>query len=205
MRVLPKSIEDLVESISSLPGIGPKSASRIAFFLLKAPVEMSENLAESIIRSRKELRICSNCFNYSEGELCDICSNEKREPHRILVIEDALDLVAIEKTGEYLGHYHVLGGLLSPMNGVGPDEIRIEELLRRLMKLDAKKIELIIGLNPNMEGESTALYIQKEISDRLKSKQILVTKLARGLSSGADIDYLDEYTLRKALEGRNTF
>ncbi|MBD3280865.1 recombination protein RecR [Candidatus Dojkabacteria bacterium] len=204
MKILPSAIEELIESISSLPGIGPKSASRVAFFLLKAPRELSDNLANSIRDARANVNYCEKCFHYSDEPVCLICASESREKKLVMVVEDSLDLIAIEKTGGFNGLYFVLGGILSPMNGIGPDEIRIRELMKRLESAGEEEIELIIGLNPSMEGESTALYIQKEVEDneRLLSK-VQITKLARGLSSGADIDYLDEYTLKKAFEGRS--
>ncbi|MBN1331736.1 recombination protein RecR [Candidatus Dojkabacteria bacterium] len=206
MKILPKSIEELIDGISSLPGIGPKSASRIAFFLLRAPKELSDNLSTAITQARDGVKLCKECYHYSDEEICPICSSDERDKSVIMLVEDALDLLAIEKTGDFEGVYFVLGGILSPMNGIGPDEIRLKELLDRLKKSKSKskEIELIIGLNPNMEGESTALYIQKEIDANkdLRGK-VKITKLARGLSSGADIDYLDEYTIRKAFEGRS--
>jgi recombination protein RecR len=203
MKILPELIEDLIDGIASLPGIGPKSASRVAFFLLKAPQELSNNLSEAISQARSKVKYCKECYHYSDGDVCPICSSDTRDKHSIMLVEDALDLLAVENAGGFDGVYFVLGGILSPMNGIGPEEIRIKELMDKLKSIEQGEIELIIGLNPNMEGESTALYIQKEIQDNqaLNSK-VRVTKLARGLSSGVDIDYLDEYTIKKAFEGR---
>jgi len=211
MSFLPQNILDLIDEFSSLPGIGPKSAARIVFFLQKAPNELSMDLAEKLKAAKISTKICQNCYNLSEGELCVICQNEGRKHDQILVVEDPLDLIAIEKTGVFRGQYHVLGGIISPMNGVGPDEIRIKELLKRLSQISKKgvegekemNIELIIATNPNMEGEATALYIQKEIeNNRLLAKSVKVTRLARGLATGADIDYIDDLTIKKAIEGR---
>jgi recombination protein RecR len=207
MSFLPQNILDLIDEFSSLPGIGPKSAARIVFFLQKAPNELSLDLAEKLKQAKISTKICQNCYNLSEAELCVICQNEGRNEDQILVVEDSLDLIAIEKTGIFRGLYHVLGGIISPMNGVGPDEIRIKELLKRLEQIAKKKegvfTELIIATNPNMEGEATALYIQKEIeNNRLLSKRVKVTRLARGLATGADIDYIDDLTIKKAIEGR---
>jgi len=204
MKILPKAIEDLVEGISNLPGIGPKSASRIAFFLLRAPKELSDNLSLTIKQARSDVKVCKECYHYCDDELCLVCNQDGRNKAVIMLVEDSLDLMAIEKAGGFDGVYFVLGGILSPMNGVGPEEIRIKELIDKLNQAEFEKIELIIGLNPNMEGESTALYIQKEIeNNQALASRVQITKLARGLSSGADIDYLDEYTIKKAFEGRS--
>lgn len=198
MNILPQKIEDLIESFSLLPGIGPKSAARIVFYLQKAPEELSLSLADSIINSKRGIKVCRVCYNLSDEKECYICQNEERDKSKILVVEDALDLVAIEKTGFYNGLYHVLGGVISPINGVGPDEIRIKELLDRIRSGDVK--ELIIATNPNMEGEATALYIQNEV--KKIDIDLDITRLAQGLAMGADIDYTDDTTIRKALEGR---
>lgn len=202
MSVLPRKIEEAIEAFSSLPGIGPKSAARIVFFLQKAPIELSESLSAQVKFARKDIKICTECFNFSDDSICSLCQDDLRQSESVLVVEDSLDLVAIEKTGVFKGLYHVLGGIISPLNGVGPDEIRIKELLQRLGKFEGE-IELIIATNPNMEGEATALYIQQEIEkeENLKDR-INITRLARGLSTGADIDYADDLTIRKAFEGR---
>lgn len=205
MQIIPKSIDSLIEDFSRLPGIGPKSAARIVFFLLRAPGELSKGLGDGLIHLKEEIGYCSECYNYSQTSLCDICASEGRDGSKIMVVEDPLDIVALERAGVYTGKYHVLGGVLSPMNGIGPDEVRIKELLVRLKKMD-NDVELILAVNPDMQGESTALYIQNEINQQKDlTKLVKITKLARGLSSGADIDYADEFTLRRAYEGREGF
>lgn len=206
MDGLPQKISTLIEAFSELPGIGPKSAARVVFFLQKAPRELSEQLADSIISAKNDTTICKICYNLSESELCSICKKDDREEDKILVVEDALDLIAIEKTGSYKGRYHVLGGVISPMSGIGPEEIRIKELINRLktvLKGEDKKVEIILATNPNMEGEATAAYIVDEIQ-RLPEygNGIRISRLARGLSSGADIDFTDDTTIRKSIEGR---
>jgi len=201
MKILPQSITDLIDEFSNLPGIGPKSAARVVFFLQKAPQNVSKSLADKISKA-VDIDECERCFNLSEGDRCSVCLDEAREEQKILVVEDPLDLIAIERVGVYKGFYHVLGGIISPMNGVGPDEIRIRELIKRLNETE-KEIELIIATNPDMEGEATAIYIQNEIKNSGSlSKKVEITRLARGLATGADIDYTDETTIRRAIEGR---
>jgi len=198
MNILPQKIEDLIESFSLLPGIGPKSAARIVFYLQKAPEELSLALADTLVGAKRGIKTCSQCYNLSDEKECYICQNEERDRSKILVVEDALDLVAIENTGFYQGLYHVLGGIISPINGIGPEEIRIKELLDRITSQTIS--ELIVATNPNMEGEATALYIQNEV--KKIDIDLDITRLAQGLAMGADIDYTDDTTIRKALEGR---
>ncbi len=201
MNSLPQAITDLIEEFTQLPGIGPKSAARIVFFLQKAPLEFSQNLAKQLIESKVQAKVCKQCYNLSDEDMCPICADPSRNNGMVLVVEDALDLVAIENAGVFKGLYHVLGGVISPMNGIGPEEIRIAELLRRLLA-NTESIELIIGTNPNIEGEATALYIENEIVNSSFADRVTVTRLARGLSTGADIDYTDETTIKRAFEGR---
>lgn len=202
MNLLPKNIQNLIDELARLPGIGPKSAARIVFFLLKAPEGTSNSLSNLIKDVKSDVRICSNCFNFSIDDLCPICTNEERDDSRICVVEDALDLVAIEKAGVFDGLYHVLQGILSPMRGIGPDEIRLRELIERL-KARKGSLELIMALNPDMEGEATVLFISREIEDNKELKsRVKITRLARGLATGSDIDYIDTFTLKKAFEGR---
>ncbi len=198
MNILPQKIEDLIESFSLLPGIGPKSAARIVFYLQKAPEELSLALADTLVGAKRGIKTCSQCYNLSDEKECYICQNEERDRSKILVVEDALDLVAIENTGFYQGLYHVLGGIISPINGIGPEEIRIKELLDRITSQTIS--ELIVATNPNMEGEATALYIQNEV--KKIDIDLDITRLAQGLAMGADIDYTDDTTIQKALEGR---
>ena len=204
MNSLPKKINDLIDVLTGLPGIGQKSAARIVFFLQKAPKELNTDLADAIVDAKINTRTCKICYNLSEEEICTVCADEKRDRSKLLVVEDPLDLIAIERAGAYQGFYHVLGGVISPMNGIGPDEIRIRELLERLKKdQEESEIELIIATNPNMEGEATAVYIQNEIvGDKKLKNKVKISRLARGLTTGADIDFTDDMTIRKAIEGR---
>ena len=204
MNVLPKPIENLIDALTRFPGIGPKSAARIALFILKTPPSYTDNLI-TLLQDIKDIKTCATCYNFSESDKCKICSSKQRDAHTIMVVEDALDLLAIEQAGIFNGVYHVLGGVISPMNGVGPDEIRIKELFNRLKNIDGK-VEIIMATNPNMEGEATALYIKNEIlNDDLLRDKVKISSLARGLSTGSDIDYIDPVTLQKAFRGRVDF
>jgi len=159
------------------------------------------NLVKALEAIKKDIKICKSCFNYSEEDLCPICSDSSRESNTLLVVEEPLDIVAFERTGSFFGLYHVLGGVISPINGIGPEEIRVKELFERIEKNSIE--EIIIATNPNLEGESTAIYIKKGIVK--KNNDIKITRLARGLPTGADLEYADEVTLQKALEGRSLF
>lgn len=191
------SIEKLIESFEKLPSIGHKTAQRLAFYMLDISKEEAEEFVQSIIDAKNNLHFCSKCFNISDTDPCEICSNSKRDENVICVVEDVRDVVAMERTHEYNGLYHVLHGTISPMNGVGPDDIKIKELLKRLM--DGKVKEVILATNPRVEGEATAMYISK----LLKPMGIKVTRIARGIPIGGDLEYTDEVTLAKALEGRS--
>lgn len=191
------SIEKLIESFEKLPSIGHKTAQRLAFYMLDISKEEAEEFVQSIIDAKNNLHFCSKCFNISDTDPCEICSNAKRDENVICVVEDVRDVVAMERTHEYNGLYHVLHGTISPMNGVGPDDIKIKELLKRLM--DGKVKEVILATNPRVEGEATAMYISK----LLKPMGIKVTRIARGIPIGGDLEYTDEVTLAKALEGRS--
>ena len=204
MNVLPKAVEDLIDALTRFPGIGPKSAARIALYILKAPTTYTDSLI-TVLDNIKNIQTCSQCFNFSDKKLCNVCSSAKRNNALIMIVEDALDLLAIEKTGVYNGVYHVLGGVISPMNGIGPEEIRIKELLNRLKNLDGK-VEIIMATNPNIEGEATALFIKNEIlKDKALKSRVIISTLARGLSTGADIDYIDSSTLERAYNDRTNF
>ena len=187
-----------VEELSKLPGIGKKSAQRLVFYLLKLPRDEIIALAKSLVDVKDKASYCSVCFNITEANPCSICTNSKRDRSIICVVEEANDVMAFEKTGEYKGLYHVLGGALSPLDGIGPDDLRIKELLTRLNE-DVK--EVILANNPNVEGEATALYLSKLI----KPLRIKMTRIARGVPVGTDIEYADEITLTRALEGRINF
>lgn len=201
MSKIPKSLSDVIESLETLPGIGPRGASRLAFFLLRAPDQISNNLADSIKNLKSSIKTCANCYNYTENELCFICDDEARDSSLIMVVEEPLDIVAMDNSNVYRGVYHVLGGLISPIRGIGPEEVRIKELIQKLQSINVD--EVILATNPTLEGESTAMYVKKEI-DKLE-KGIKVTRLARGLPTGADLEYADEFTLKRAFEGRDIF
>ena len=190
------SIEKLIEAFEKLPSIGNKTAARLAFYMLDRSDEEVNEFVSSIINAKKNLKYCSCCFNISDTDPCTICGNPKRDKDVICVVEDVRDIIAMEKTHEFKGVYHVLHGSISPMNGIGPDDIKIKELLARLM--DEKVKEVILATNPRVEGEATAMYISKLI----KPLGIKVTRIAHGIPVGGDLEYTDEITLTKALEGR---
>ena len=190
-----KRISRLIEELSSLPGIGSKSAQRLAFHILNMPLEHVENLSSSILEARKTVKYCRQCFTLTDDELCPICGNDRRDHKTIMVVEDTRDLAAYEKTNKYEGVYHVLHGAISPMLGIGPNEIRLKELMQRLQG-DVE--EVIIATNSSLEGETTAMYISKLI----KPTGIKVSRIASGVPVGGDLEYIDEMTLLRALEGR---
>ena len=196
MSDLAPPVAALIEELSKLPGVGVKTAQRLTFFLLRSPADQARRLSEAILRVKESIIYCSRCFNITENDPCLICSNPNRDQEIICVVEEPLDVLALEKTGAYKGLYHVLHGALSPVEGIGPKDLRIEELLKRLQ--DGKTREVILATNPNFEGEYTANYLQKE----LKPLALKVTGLARGLPIGGDLEYADEGTLSRALEGR---
>ena len=187
-----------VEELSKLPGIGKKSAQRLVFYLLKLPRDEVISLSKAIVEVKDKASYCSICFNITETNPCSICNDAKRDRHVICVVEEANDVIAFEKTGEYRGLYHILGGTLSPLDGIGPDDLKIKELLARIN--DEIK-EVILANNPNVEGEATAIYLSKLI----KPLGISITRIARGIPVGTDIEYADEITLTRALEGRIKF
>lgn len=191
------SIEKLIESFAKLPSIGNKTATRLAFYMLNLNNEETENFVNSIINAKKNLKFCSRCYNISDTDPCPICANPKRNHANICVVEDVKDIIAMERTHEFNGVYHVLHGSISPMNGIGPEDIKIKELLNRISEED-KIDEIIIATNPRVEGEATAMYLSKLI----KPFGIKVTRIAHGIPVGGDIEYADEITLTKALEGR---
>jgi recombination protein RecR len=186
----------LIEEFSKLPGVGVKTAQRLTFFVLRSPTDQARRLAEAIMRVKESIIYCSRCFNITETDPCPICSNPNRYQEVICVVEEPLDVLALEKTGMYKGLYHVLHGAISPVDGVGPKDLRIDELLQRVGNSHPR--EIILATNPNFEGEYTANYIQKE----LKPFNVRVTGLARGLPMGGDLEYADEGTLGRAIEGR---
>ena len=189
------SIEKLIESFEKLPSIGHKTAARLAFHILNASEEETNEFINSIQNAKKNLKYCSKCYNISDTDPCNICSNPKRDENIICVVEDVRDIIAIERTHEYKGVYHVLHGSISPMNGIGPNDIKLKELLARI---NENTKEVIVATNPRVEGEATAMYISK----LLKPLDVKVTRIAHGIPIGGDLEYTDEITLSKALEGR---
>lgn len=190
------SIQKLLDELERLPGIGPKSAQRIAYWLLNTDKATALRLAEAIVEVKDAVRFCSRCFNYAEGELCEICASDKRDGSLLCVVSEPRDIPPIERTGVFQGVYHVLGGALSPMEGVGPDDLHIAELLKRLASEEVR--EVVLATNPNIEGETTAAYLVRLI----KPLGITVTRLASGLPVGGDLEFADEVTLGRALEAR---
>ncbi|OGY25408.1 MAG: recombination protein RecR [Candidatus Woykebacteria bacterium RBG_16_44_10] len=196
---LPASVEAVINELEKLPGIGPKTAERLTYHLLRAPKEYSEQLAATIKELKEKTTICEVCYNIAETNPCDVCDDSGREKSQIMVVEEPLDVLALEKSRSYKGLYHVLGGCIAPLSGIGPDDLRIKELLPRLKNGHVK--EIILATNPSVEGESTAMYLQKLISP-LGAK---ITRIARGLPVGADLEYADEVTLSRAIEGRREY
>ncbi len=197
MQLLVEPVARLIDEFSRLPGIGPKTASRLAFYLLRAPKEQAQSLADALRELRERITFCSICFNITETDPCAVCADEGRDRSVICVVEEPLDVIAIERTRDYHGLYHVLHGTIAPVEGIGPDELRIAELLSRLGGKSPVR-EVIIATNPNMEGEATAMYIARQ----MEGKGVRVTRLARGLPMGGDLEYADEVTLSRALAGR---
>ena len=191
------SIEKLIESFEKLPSIGHKTAQRLAFYMLDISEEEAKEFTDSIMKAKKNLHFCSKCFNISDTDPCNICTNPKRDESVICVVEDVRDVIAMERTHEFNGVYHVLHGSISPMNGIGPDNIKIKELLSRIMNGEIK--EIILATNPRVEGEATSMYISKLV----KPLGVKVTRIARGIPVGGDLEYTDEITLTKASEGRS--
>ncbi len=196
MSIYAGPVQDLIDELGRLPGVGPKSAQRIAFHLLKMPTEDATRLANSILIVKERVSFCTTCFNVSVGDSCGICSDTRREAGVVCVVEEPRDIVAVEKTGEYRGRYHVLQGAISPIEGIGPDQLRVKELLVRIEPEGIE--EVILCTNPNIEGEATAMYLGR----LLKPLGIRVTRIASGLPVGGDLEYADELTLGRALEGR---
>ncbi len=188
-------MERAISEFSKLPGIGRKSAQRVVFYLLKSSKFEVQQLAEALISLKENVKFCTTCYNITEVDPCHICTNEKRDRSTICIVEEANDVLALERTSQYKGLYHVLGGALSPLEGIGPDDLRIKELMRRLSDSVS---EMIIATNPNAEGEATAVYLEKLI----KPMSIKISRIARGIPVGGDLEYADEITLARAIEGR---
>ena len=196
MAVYAGPVQELIDELGRLPGVGPKSAQRIAFYLLKADVQDAKRLASAIVDAKDRVSWCRRCFNIAEGELCHFCRDDRRDPQLICVVEESRDIVAVERTGEFRGLYHVLQGAISPIEGIGPEQLRVKELLARVNDDDVT--EVILATNPNIEGEATAMYLAR----LLKPLGLRVTRIASGLPVGGDLEYADEVTLGRALEGR---
>ena len=195
----PEPIARLIDAFHKLPGVGPKSAQRLAYHILRTPEQEAAALADAIMDVKHRIALCSVCMNITESDPCGYCQDERRDRSMICVVEQPLDILALDRTGGYHGLYHVLHGVLNPMDGIGPEEIHVRELIERLKSGDVK--EVIMATNPNLEGEATSMYIQRLIGPA----GVRVTRLARGLPSGADLEYTDDVTLSRALEGRQDF
>ena len=196
--LLPESLQSLINALERLPGIGPKSASRLAFYFLRAPEEVAQDLATALASLKANTALCQECFNITEAgrERCEVCDSAQRDGTLICVVEEALDVLALERTGGYKGKYHVLQGVLSPIEGIGPDDLKIKQLIARVGRGEIQ--EVILATNPSMEGDATALYLQQH----LEPLGVRVTRLARGLPVGGDLEYADQNTLLRALSGR---
>jgi recombination protein RecR len=199
MAILPKAVSRVIEAFERLPGIGPKTATRLSFYLLHMPQEELDQFAESVSNLKKNTVLCTVCKNVAEKDPCSICSST-RDHSIICVVEQPTDVLSIERTGHYTGVYHVLHGIIDPLNNIGPDELYIADLLKRLR---SGITEVILAMNPNMEGEATSMYITKQVKGQ--NAKVKITRLAHGLPIGADIEYADEVTLRRALEGRREY
>lgn len=205
---IPKAIQNLIESFERLPGIGPKTASRLTYYLLHVPQGELDKFSKSVQNLKKETIICSLCFTIADGNPCDICEDHRRDKSTICVVEQPLDVLAIERSGKYNGMYHVLHGKIDPLNNIGPDEIYIKQLFERIQKetngtKEPEVREIILATNPTMEGESTAMYLSKQL--KAQSSKLKITRIGRGLPTGADLEYADHLTLQRAMEGRSEY
>jgi recombination protein RecR len=199
MRIIPKTVQNLIDEFSRLPGIGPKTAQRLTFYLLRGAQEKTDSLGNAVLSLKKDIKICSICSNLAESDPCIICGDARRDQGILMVLEEPLDIIAFEKTGKFSGVYHVLHGAISPVDGIGPDDLYIKQLLDRVHKGGVE--EIILATNINVEGEATAMYLHKII----EPLGIKITRIARGLPVGSDIEYADEVTLSRALEGRDIY
>ncbi|MEK7495139.1 MAG: recombination mediator RecR [Patescibacteria group bacterium] len=202
MSSLPNSLKNISLFLERLPGIGEKTANRLAFFLLNLPEEDLKEFAENVSDLKLKTKLCKNCFNFTEKEICEICDNKERDHSTICIVETVLDLLSFEQGRIYNGVYHVLHGKIDPLNRIGPDDIKINELINRI-KLSHKITEVILATNPDMEGEATAVYIKNKL--KIKNEKLKISRLAYGLPMGANLEYADYMTLKKAIEGRNKF
>lgn len=200
---LPKALSRLIEDFEKLPGVGPKSAQRLAFYLLHVPQNVLDQFAMDLTSLKKETVLCSICYNIGDNDPCFICEDSTRDKSTICVVEDGLDVIALERSGKYNGAYHVLHGVIDPLNALGPDDIYIPQLLSRLKSLGDSVREVILATNPTMEGEATAMYIVREFKSQ--NSKVKISRIGHGLPTGADIEYADETTLDRALEGRREY
>ena len=200
---IPKALVEVTENFERLPGVGPKTAQRLAFYLLHVPQEYLDNFALNLTKLKKETVLCSECFNIGDSKACSICTDVQRDKSIFCIVEDALDVLAIERSGKFTGVYHVLHGVIDPLNSIGPDDIYIPQLIKRVKGEGERLKEIILATNPTMEGEATALYIVREIQKN--GNGIKVTRIGRGLPIGADLEYADEVTISRALEGRREY
>jgi recombination protein RecR len=203
MNILPKALSKLIESFERLPGIGPKSAQRLSFYLLHVPQEELDAFSDSVRNLKTHTVLCSVCKNVAEADPCKICADSNRDRSVLCIVEQPTDVLSIEKTGKFRGGYHVLHGAIDPLNNIGPDEIYLDELVKRVSGDQPRVREVILATNPNVEGEATAMYVAKQL--RIKNSKLIISRLAHGLPMGADIEYADEVTLTRALEGRREF
>ncbi len=201
--IIPKAIQNLIESFERLPGVGQKTAQRLTFYLLHVPQGELDNFATSLQNLKKDTILCSNCFMIDESDPCVICANSQRDNSILCVVEQPLDVIALEKNGKYKGVYFVLHGKIDPLNNIGPDEIFISQLMKRINNQKSIIKEIILSTNPTMEGEATAMYIAKQIKNQNPNLQI--SRIGRGLPIGADLEYADEVTLQRAMEGRSQY
>jgi recombination protein RecR len=199
-KAVPDSVTRLIEAFTRLPSVGPKTASRLAYYLLRAPDELSETLAQAIGQLKASTQLCSICYNITEADPCPICQDTERDRTMIAVVEEPLDVMALERTGSFKGRYHVLHGVISPREGIGPEDLKVHELIERVRLGDIT--ELILGTNPGLEGDNTAYWIKRELEANNLSDSVKLTRLARGLPTGADLEYADSVTLMRALQGR---
>lgn len=200
---IPKAIQNVIESFEKLPGVGPKSAQRLTFYLLHVPQQELDNFGAALENLKKGTKLCSICLSIDEVDPCSICSDIHRDSATLCVVEQPLDVLALEKNGKYKGMYHVLHGRIDPLNNIGPDEIYIKQLLDRVRSSSPAITEIILATNPTMEGEATAMYLAKQL--RLLSPSLKITRIGRGLPVGADLEYADDITLQRAMEGRSEF
>lgn len=196
-KAVPQSVTQLIEAFSRLPGVGPKTASRLTYYLLRAPDEMTQTLAAALVDLKTKTRYCSVCFNITEDDPCPICADSGRDATQVVVVEEPLDVLAVERIGAYQGRYHVLHGAISPVEGIGPEDLKIRELVERVQKEGV--LEVIVATNPGMEGDATAMYLQRQLAPT----GVKTTRLARGLPTGGDLEYVDSITLLRALQGRH--